>query len=680
MKRIKSIFSFALAVLLFVFSVSVPADASAFPDVYSTTTYLDAINYVSDNEIMVGEEGGYFNPNNSLTRAMCVMVLYKLAGKPYAYSGQSFSDVPTTAWYYDAVQWAVSEGITSGTGDGKFEPNKSVIRQDAMRFFYLYATQVANVTISRSANITGYSDYSSVSGYAQSAVAWAIGNKMMNPISGNLSPKTTIKRSELAYAVTGFGTNVERLRWEDILSFPNEGSQEGTQNTSIYFSEKYYMSASHQSKYDKKLKVKYGSGASFENASKEWRDFFNKTPEGRCFGMSVVPALDKYGKIAFNENVGYGASDMNSVFCSPGSDVESMITYYHMSQKLPYLKFENVAESAVGTVINEMRNAPGLSLFYFLFFTPSGSWFCHAVLVSSCEYKNGNYILNLYEPNAGEITTWTVIPRSGTYYISSNDSFNGGHFSSAHAVTNFSSSFDFLDIDGYQNSKTNSNSPYSLTECREAVLEAENEMDVNTAWDIAPEEFSTVYFYLEDGVTITNDRSETLTWKDGDFSGDMEVYYWNFIAGTSPALAYVDVPVSETFQLEVPEGYNGKISIVDKYRYQYAENFTGNATLSSDGAIKLDGATPDSEIEAGFYSYATGDELCKVSGKASQSVALNLKQSALKVDGLLGEYTVIKTDKDKNETVSIYKPQVDSVESVASNILTGKSVQDEVGE
>ena len=62
MKRIKSIFSFALAVLLFVFSVSVPAGASAFPDVYSTTTYLDAINYVSDNGIMVGEEGGYFNP------------------------------------------------------------------------------------------------------------------------------------------------------------------------------------------------------------------------------------------------------------------------------------------------------------------------------------------------------------------------------------------------------------------------------------------------------------------------------------------------------------------------------------------------------------------------------------------------------------------------------------------
>lgn len=222
MKKLKSILSLALAALLFVFNLAVPASASAFPDVYSTTTYLDAINYVSDNGIMVGEENGYFNPNNSLTRAMCVMVLYKLAGQPYAYSGQSFSDVPTTAWYYDAVQWAVSEGITSGTGNGKFEPNKTVIRQDAMRFFYLYATQVANVTISRSANITGYSDYSNISGYAQSAVAWAMGNKMLKLISGNLSPKTTIKRSELAYAVTGFGSNVQRIvLGSDNLGFVN---------------------------------------------------------------------------------------------------------------------------------------------------------------------------------------------------------------------------------------------------------------------------------------------------------------------------------------------------------------------------------------------------------------------------------------------------------------------------
>lgn len=675
MKRIKSIFSFALAVLLFVFSVSVPAGASAFPDVYSTTTYLDAINYVSDNGIMVGEEGGYFNPNNSLTRAMCVMVLYKLAGKPGAYSGQSFSDVPTTAWYYDAVQWAVSEGITSGTGNGKFEPNKTVIRQDAMRFFYLYATKVANVGISRSANISGYSDYSSVSSYAQSAVAWAMGNDMLQTVSGKIDPKSTITRSKLAYAVTRFGTNVERLRWEDILSFANEGVDDANFN----FSQTHYISVNHQNKYKNKLKAKYGSGASYESALKEWNDFRNSKPGGRCFGMSAVCALDKYGKIAFNENINITpkASNMASVISSKGfkgTDVESMITYYQLSQKLPFLDIEKVGKSSISTVMNELINAPGISCLGFSANDQDNfDWkYNHAVLVTSCTYSGGNYILRIYDPDKAAIVTETISYRSNAYFLS-----NWDKLLCAYAITNFSS-MDFFDIDGYQNSKSFANSSNSLSEPMEAALEAESERDTGVVWDIDPEEFSTVYFYLEDGVTITNDRGETLTWKDGDFSGDMEVYYWNFIAGTSPALAYVDVPVSETFQIEVPGGREGKISIVDKHRFQYAENFTGSATLGSDGSIKIDSAIPNSEIEAGFYSYATGDELCKVSGKASQSVALNLKQSALKVDGLLGEYTVTKTDKNKNESVSVYKPEVETMESTTSNILTNGTVQEEV--
>lgn len=655
MKKVKMAIALILLTMLLVQTSLIPAHASGFPDISSSHRYLDAINYVSDNHIMVGDETGYFNPNSALTRAMCVVVLYQKAGSPYAPPSQSFSDVPANAWYYDAVNWAVSEGITSGTGGGKFEPNTEVSRQNAMRFLYLYAQQ--NVQISGSKNITGYSDYSSISDYAKSAVSWAIGNGILEPAtSTTIAPKATIKRAELAYAITTYGTNVEGLReGEDTLSFYNEGGA----GDHSYFSQQYYMTTSHQNKFRKKLSNKYGNGTtSYNSAVEKMNRFLNTVASevpGRCFGMSAVSALDKYGKIAFNENVGYGAANMSSVFCSPRSDVESMITYYHLSQTLSDIYVP--MKKDISNTLSKMVSAPGLSLFCYSVDpeSPYVEEYAHAVLVNSCTYTGGNYNLQLYDSNEAGMTTLTISQRNGHYFLPNQDNIEY-----ADVITNFGV-FNYLDIDGYQNSKSVASSSNSFLEPAEIMQDMGANMTENLSGKIDPEQFSTLYFYLQDGVTIANNRGETLTWENGKVTGNMEIYGWNFITGTSPVEAFCDVPVSETFRIKVPEGRKGELHIVDKYRFQYVENFTGEAVLSSDGTIQIDSAEPDSEIEAGFYSSATGDELCEISGKASQSVKLNLKQKSLKAEGLLGEYTVTVKDENDNEIVSVHTAEESSV-------------------
>ena len=75
--------------------------------------------------------GGLFQPDGTLTRAMFVTMLAGLSGVDEAdYPGSTFSDVSVGQWYAPSVAWAASEGIVSGTGSGRFEPNRNITRQE----------------------------------------------------------------------------------------------------------------------------------------------------------------------------------------------------------------------------------------------------------------------------------------------------------------------------------------------------------------------------------------------------------------------------------------------------------------------------------------------------------------------------------------------------------------------
>ena len=100
--------------------------ASGYTDVPAGAAYAEAVNYCKANNLMTGTSDTTFNPDGTLTRAMMVTVLHRLAGKPAAASTASFTDVAAGKWYTDAIAWANSKGIVLGYNASTFGVNDPV--------------------------------------------------------------------------------------------------------------------------------------------------------------------------------------------------------------------------------------------------------------------------------------------------------------------------------------------------------------------------------------------------------------------------------------------------------------------------------------------------------------------------------------------------------------------------
>lgn len=172
-------------------------------------------------------------------------------------------------------------------------------------------------------------------------------------------------------------------------------------------------------------------------------------------------------------------------------------------------------------------------------------------------------------------------------------------------------------------------------------------------WEDYPEDFSTVYFRLSRGMTITNDQGETLALNMGPgdfFTGNMDIYGWNFFAGLSPVQAHADVPLSRNFKMETPEGVKQSFSVVDKYRYQDIDNFSGTAELCGDGTMNLSGDLED--FTATCFQPETKIKHV-LSGSGTQSVRLDFTKEPVVAQGMAGNYTVTTYVGEEEEPASV---------------------------
>ena len=87
---------------------------SIYTDVPAGAPYAEAVQYCKANGLMDGTSATEFSPDGTLTRAMMVTVLHRLAGKPFAYATGNFADVPAGKWYSEAISWASGQGIVNG--------------------------------------------------------------------------------------------------------------------------------------------------------------------------------------------------------------------------------------------------------------------------------------------------------------------------------------------------------------------------------------------------------------------------------------------------------------------------------------------------------------------------------------------------------------------------------------
>ena len=150
-----------------------------FVDVAEGSYYEEAIDWAVEKGITNGVSSNMFAPNDPCTRAQIVTFLWRAAGSPAPKSMSSFTDVPADAFYAKAVAWAVENGITSGTGEGKFSPNSTCTRAQAVTFLYRASGSPA---VSGKAE---FSDVSSTAFYAE-AVAWAAKKGITTGIGGGL--------------------------------------------------------------------------------------------------------------------------------------------------------------------------------------------------------------------------------------------------------------------------------------------------------------------------------------------------------------------------------------------------------------------------------------------------------------------------------------------------------------
>ena len=178
-----------------------PDKAPKFADISGDAWYTSAVNYVSRNNLMTGSNG-LFNPQGTMTRGMLVTVLWRFSGEPQD-GVPVFSDVAEDKYYAKAVNWAAKNGIVSGVGNNRFNPEGFVTRQQMVTILHNLDKMLnGNDTTGIQVDFSDFEDENFVSEYAVEAMKWAVSKGV---ISGSqkdgklfLNPQSNSTRAQVA--------------------------------------------------------------------------------------------------------------------------------------------------------------------------------------------------------------------------------------------------------------------------------------------------------------------------------------------------------------------------------------------------------------------------------------------------------------------------------------------------
>ena len=169
-------------------------ETSPFSDVSTSAYYYEAVKWAQEKGITGGIGNGLFGPNQPCTRAQIVTFLWRAAGSPVVNYAMNMSDVPEGSYYAEAVRWALSEGITTGTTGSTFSPDETCTRAQAVAFLFRYTASEA-VTLQEL--VSGFSDADSVPGYALSAMNWALAEEIVQGNGSKLMPNDSCTRAQI---------------------------------------------------------------------------------------------------------------------------------------------------------------------------------------------------------------------------------------------------------------------------------------------------------------------------------------------------------------------------------------------------------------------------------------------------------------------------------------------------
>lgn len=232
MSRSKKIMALFLSIVMVLGLLPASAfaanDTSAFSDVKTSAWYHEDVQYVSENGLMKGTGENLFSPDATTTRGMIVTILYRLEGEPSPTGACPFQDVASGKYYEKAITWAAENGIVSGFSADTFGPDQNITREQMAAILYRYATY-KKYDVSAAGDLSKFPDADKVSSYAVDAMKWANAAGLINGSNdGKLYPAGNATRAQVAAILTRFCKNIAA---QCTVTFQLNYGSEGTYTT-----------------------------------------------------------------------------------------------------------------------------------------------------------------------------------------------------------------------------------------------------------------------------------------------------------------------------------------------------------------------------------------------------------------------------------------------------------------
>ena len=189
----------------------------AFRDMPAPTDWShEGLDYCIYRGYIAGTSASTVAPTGVCTRAQLVSILYRIQGEPAKVNGYELKklgspfrgDVPSDAWYTDAIWWAKLTGVVSGTSATTFDPSGEITREQLAVILYNYTKQFASGSLTEAGSLAGFPDAGSVSSWARTEMAWAVGNGLISGTGSGgvayLSPKGSATRAQVAAILMRF--------------------------------------------------------------------------------------------------------------------------------------------------------------------------------------------------------------------------------------------------------------------------------------------------------------------------------------------------------------------------------------------------------------------------------------------------------------------------------------------
>lgn len=204
------------------------SSGAGYTDVAQDAWYKDAVDYVTDNGLLVGVADDQFGPEQNVTRAMVVTVMWRQSGAPASDGETAFTDVPDGEWYTAAVAWGADNGMVAGMSDTTFEPNTPVTREQLVAFMQRFAQKNGEDTsVGDGSVLDAYTDADAVSDWAENAMIWALENGVISGMTDTtIAPQGNATRAQYAAILQRTGATISDeidLSGYDKLSYYHNG-------------------------------------------------------------------------------------------------------------------------------------------------------------------------------------------------------------------------------------------------------------------------------------------------------------------------------------------------------------------------------------------------------------------------------------------------------------------------